>query len=629
MSMMGIGLTGLIAAQKGLEATSNNVANAGTDGYVRRRVNQATVITSGSGVTAGVGAGVRVIGIERLYDSFLADSLRAATSTEQRARIRAELSTRLDGLLGNPESGIGTSVQAFFDRVEALSRNPTSDTAREQVLMQGESLAERFQQLGRQLDTLGNEVNRRIEDSVSRINALAVSLARINESLGRGASGVNDLIDQRDQLLQELSTQIDASVVMQDDGTVTVSIANGQPLVLGIHHGTLALTADDFDPTRPALTIGFGTQSIPVSRQIGSGTLGGLLSFKTEALDGASRDLDLLAASLANAFNAQHTQGVDAEGNLGGQFFTPATPQVAASSSNGGSAVVSATVDDPAALTARNYELRFNGGSWQLSDASTGEVLNMTGSGTTASPFRFDGLAVSVAGSAAAGDRYLLRPVGDAAGNFTLAIGDGRAIAAALPVGTSRVLANGSDAGIALTGISDAAAAATQPLQIRFTGSNQFHVYDAGNNDLSGALAFTSGADISFSGWTVRITGSPVTGDRFDIVPTPAGSGDNGNALALSQLGARGYLGNGQVSTDDLSARLVARVGSMALHGNQDLAVQSALREQAELDLDAVAGVNLDEEAANLLRYQQAYQAASKVIAVADDLFQTLLGAIR
>ncbi len=628
--MISTALSGLIAAQRGLEATSNNVANAGTDGYVRRRALQVEALTAGFGITADVGSGVRVTDVQRIYDSFLADALRGTTSAEQRAQVLADLTARLDGLLGNPDLGLGASIQAFFDKAELLARDPTSAASRQQLLLEGESLSQRFRQLDSQLNALGDELDRRLGDTAGRINSIAASLAAINATISRGTNGANDLADRRDALLQELSGQINATILQREDGTVTVMIGSGQPLVLGDQAAQLRLTADAFDPTRLQVELDLAGQSQPVSRQISGGALGGLLAFRGEALDPARRELGLLATTLTQAFNVQHGQGVDAYGNLGGAFFTATQPQVLDSSANTGSAVVTASVTDATALAARDYVLLWNGSAWSLTDAASGAPVTMTGTGTAGDPLRFDGLAVTVGTGAAAGDRFLVRPVLGATGGFGLAIGDPAAIAAAAPVRTGRALTNSSDATIAPGGIADVADPALRlPVEIRFEGGNVFRIYDTGNNDLSGPLAFTSGADITFNGWTARITGAPAAGDVFSVSPSPPGSGDNSNALALAAVAGRGFLGGGQVSVDNLSARLVSTVGSTALRQRQDLDVQAALREQAEVDLDAVAGVNLDEEAANLLRYQQAYQAASKVIAVSDELFRTLLGIIR
>jgi flagellar hook-associated protein 1 FlgK len=630
MSMISTAVSGLAAAQRGLEATSNNVANAGTEGYVRRRITQVEAVTAGAGVAADLGSGVRVIGVERMYDAFLTDALRGAMSSEQRSLAVAELATRLDGLLGNPELGIAASIQSFFDDAELLGRDPTSAASRQQLLLQGEALAQRFRQLSSQLTGLSDEVDRRLEDSVTRVNAIAASLAKINESIGRGASSANDLLDQRDALLTELTARIDASVVRQEDGTVTVMVGNGQALVLGNRSAALGVTPDAFDPSRLQLTIELGAQSVPISRQVGGGTIGGLLAFRGEALDPARRELGLIAVSLASAFNAQNAMGVDADGNLGGDFFASLSPQVGYSSANAGAATLAASFADISALKARDYELRFDGGAWSLADAVTGQPVTMTGAGTAADPFVFEGIAVAVSGAAAAGDRFQVRPVGDAAGRFAVALGDPAGIAAASPVRTARNLANLSDATIALAGIADVTDPALRaPAELRFESATTFRIYDGVGTDLSGPLTYTSGADVTFNGWTVRVTGTAAAGDRFDVLPTGAGSADNGNALALAQAGSRGLLSGGQVSVDDIAARLVSTVGAAALRGQQAAGVQAALRERAELDIQSASGVNLDEEASNLLRYQQAYQAASKIIAIADDLFQSLLGILR
>ncbi len=629
MSMINTALTGLIAAQRGLEATSNNVANAGTDGYVRRRIVQVEATTAGTGLKADLGSGTRVVGVERLYSDFLADAVRTTASSGERATAMADLATRLDTLLGNPDTGINNAIQSFFNQVELLARDPTSASSRQQLLLQGDSLAQRFHQLNSQLRSLDGEINRRLQDSTSRINNIAAQLADINAAVGRGTSGSNDLADRRDNLLTQLSAQIDITVVPQSDGTTNVMVGNGQPLVLGLRSASLALTPDAFDPTRSTLTIDFGTEAQPVGRQITGGTAGGLLAFRSEVLDPARRELGLLATSLASAFNAQHRRGADANGTPGGNFFTDTTPTVLHRADNAGTATVSATVTDPAALQARDYELRYDGSNWSLRDGSTGQVLGLTGAGTVADPLRFDGIAFVAGAGIAAGDRFLVRPAADAAARFSMALHDPATIAAAAPLGASRALTNTGSATIAVTGIADISnPALRQPVDIRFESATTYRIYDAGNNDLSGALTWTSGTGISFNGWTAHLTGSVAAGDRFSIQPARPGSGDNGNALALARTASTGFLG-GQIPVEELAARLLASVGAAALRSRHDGEVQTALQGQALVDLEAMSGVNLDEEAANMLRYQQAYMAASQMISVSDNLFRTLLGVLR
>ena len=630
MSMISTALSGLTAAQRGLEATSNNVANAGTEGYVRRRIVQSEAITAGAGLTSNLGSGTIVTGVQRLYDIFLGDALRGVTSSTERARAQAELAARLDSLLGNPALGISETVQDFFDKVELVSRDPTSASNRQQLLLQAESLAERFQQIGIQLDALANEVNRRVEDTAGRINAIAAALADINASTGEGSGINNDIIDRRDALITELSGLIDLKTVTQADGTISVFIGSGQSLVLGERSAQLTLVPDTFDPTLKQVMIDFGSESFPITRQISGGKLGGLLSFNADTLEQTRQDFGLLAMTITQSFNAAHALGVDANGNLGGDFFTEIAPNVAVAGSNGGSATLAATIADPAALMARDYEFRYTGSAWQILDARTGQSVSFTGNGSAANPFSFDGLNVTVSGSAAANDRFRVIPVRTAAARFGVALTDASGIAAAAPVRTGRAIGNLSDAAISFVGVTDIAnPALRQPVQLRFESGSVFRIYDGAGNDLSGPLTYTSGSAISFNGWTVEVSGNAQANDVFTVGATPAGSADNGNALALARAGSRGYLAGGQVSVDDLSARLVSSVGAAAQRSRQTLESQEALRDQATLDVEAISGVNLDEEAANLLRYQQAYQAAGKVISIADELFQTLLGILR
>jgi len=630
MSIINTALTGLIAAQRGLAVTANNVANAGTDGYVRRRLVQVEGITVGNGLIADLGSGTRVAGVERMYSDFLGDAVRETISSGERATLLAGMAGRLDALLGSPEFGIHNAIEAFYGQVESLGRDPTSASGRQQLLAQADALTQRFGQLDAQLRGLDNEVNHRMQDAAGRINNLAAQLAAINAAIGRGISGDADLADQRDALLAQLSGLVDFTAVPQADGTTNVMIGNGQPLVLGINSASLELRPDAFDPLRSTLDIRFGTESRTIASQLGGGTMGGLLAFRSTVLDPARQQLGLLASTLGSLFNAQHVQGVDANGQPGGAFFTLPAPRVMQATGNTGSAALAASVEDASALLPRDYELRFDGSGWSLRDGASGQPLGASGSGTAADPLRFDGLAVVVSGTAGAGDRFLLRAVGEAAGQLGLTITDPAMIAAAAPLGTAGSLANQGTGRISAATIVDPAdPALREAVELRFESTGSLRIHDAAGNDLSGPLAWSPGDDISFNGWRVRISGSVAAGDSFSVRATGPGSADNGNALALATTATRGFLAGGQVSVDGLAARLLADVGAAALRARQDAEVQSAMQEQAQIDLEALTGVNLDEEAANMLRYQQAYMAASRMIAVSNDLFQALLGMLR
>jgi len=620
------GLSGLQAAQRALQTTSNNVANANTDGYVRQRVQFGERPGQNIGGGMRVGSGVSVIGIDRVYDQFVAGELRAATMSQSRAEANNSLATRLDKLLGNPDQAIGRELQAFFSQVEALNRDPTSAVNRQQLFNQGRALGDRFAQIDTQLNQISNETDVRLREGVDEINSLAGNLALINDRINSAAGSVpNDLLNEQDRILGRLAELVDFNAVRQENGGLNVLIGSGQPLVLGAQSFELELMQNEFDGGRLELAAG----GRPISNLVSGGELAGLLAFRNDSLDPARRELGQLALGLTEVFNAQHRQGVDYNGALGEDFFDSISATAAASVNNSGSAPVNVSIADPSAVEARDYILRNTGSGWELLDAGTGGVVSSSGSGSAGDPLLAEGLSIVAGAGGAAGDRYLVSAVNGAATQVAVALGDPARIAVAAPVSTAASQANLSNAAISSASVDDAGAPnLLQAVSIRFDDPNTYRIVDGGGTDLTGPQAYTSGADISFNGWTVQVSGSPLAGDRFDVSPTGAASGDNGNGLALAGISAQGFFDNGTLSLANLSANLVANAGAGAARAGEALSVQNALREQAELDMEAVSGVNLEEEAVNLLRYQEAYLAASKIIGVANDLFRDLLAVV-
>lgn len=620
------GLSALLAAQRALQTTSNNIANANTAGYVRQRID----FVQQPGTPLGritIGAGVAVADVSRVYDQFLTDNLRTSTSTEQRYVAYSSFASRLDTLLGNPDTGVNASVQRFFDQVEAVGRDPTSIAQRQQLLLEGDSLASRLQQLESQLNGLGNEIDGRLTSAANTINQLTSQIADVNDDIRSGGSNAApSLLDKRDELLKALGSQIDITTVRQTDGTVSVLVGSGQSLVLGNQATKLATVPDTFDGSRLQLAVDNGGNLQNISTKVNGGVVGGLLAFRNDVLDGTRQDLGQLAAGLADVFNTQHRQGVDLNGNLGGNFFTTTVPLTSAAKTNTGSAVLSAVITDASSLAGRDYELRYSGSAWSVLDRSTGAVVPATGAGTAASPLLFTGLSVTATAGAAAGDRFLVRPVANAATGFGVSIAAPGEIALASPLAARIGTGNLSQATVSTPVVTDINDPKLQTAaSIVFDSPTSYVVFTGGGADLVGPLPYTSGGSISFAGWTVQVSGQPQTGDRFLVAAAAPGSGDNRNALALASVAQQGFFSGGSQSIADLGADIAATVGSTANRANNEVKVQQALREQAEIDVETISGVNLDEEAANMLRYQQAYLAASKVISVADGLFQNLL----
>lgn len=630
-SMLNNGLTGIRAAQIALSTASNNVANAGTEGYTRQRVN---LVQNPSTLTAGgivLGTGVSVAGIERIFDIFLVDSLNNVNMTEGRASMLNNLSQRLDGFLGNPDLAIGDSIQRFFDQAEILNRDTTSPVARQQLITEGETLVQRFQQVNTQLASLGNEVNLRLRETINTVNRLAGSIAELNGRIASSSSATpNGLLDQREVLLNQLAVEIDFTAVRQADGPINILVGSGQPLVLSGRAFELTILPNEFDSSRAELAYNDGSTLQLISDKVNGGKLAGLLEFRNDALDGIRNQLGQLALGLAEMFNAQHQQGTDLNGDLGTAFFGQITPLVTASAGNTGTSTVTAAISDPSAVVTRELLMRFDGAAWQFFDAGTGGLLTPAGTGTGVDPFIIDGMSITTTAGAVAGDKVLVQALTAASAKFSLSINDPAKIAAAGPISAERSLANLSDSTIEPAEVTDIGNPnLRQSVDIVFDDATTYRIFDNIGTDLTGPLAYTDAGAITFNGWTTQIKGTPETGDTFSIKATSGNSGDNRNAIALTEVSGMGFFSGGQISLFAVSANLVSSVGSLAARSSQDVAIQSALREQIQLDIQSVSGVNLDEEAINLLQFQEAFLAASRVISIANSLFQTLINELR
>ncbi len=623
------GLSGLLASERALQTIANNVANAGTDGYVRQETNFVSnpIVFKGG---LGVGTGVSADSIDRVYDQFLSAEVKSGTMAESRAEQFNTLAVRFDGLLGNPDLNISTSIQKFFDNLEAVNRDPTSTVIRQQLLAEADALESRFHQIDSQIANLSNEVDERLQIAVNSVNDIGVTLAKINERIAASGGGApNDLLDQQDRLLLQLAEQIDFVQIRQTDGTSNILIGSGQPFVLGTKPYSLTLTQNNFDASKVELAYDNGSSIQPISSRIAGGAIAGMIGFRDETLANAARELGQIALGLTETFNTQHRLGSDLNGQAGTNFFRTLTPTAAASSRNSGSAAVSLSYSDISMVEAKDYELLYDGSNWQLTDSATGAPITMTGSGTGIDPYIADGMSFVVSAGAATGDQFMLRPTALAGGAFSVETNDVSKIAAAAMLATGTELQNIGSATISGARVSDPSAAGLlQPVEIIFDDPNTFRIYDLSSTDLSGPLAYTNAADITFNGWTVQVSGSPEATDRFSIAPTAAGSGDNANGLAMAGISSQGVFANGQVSIEAVGASMLTSIGSAAARSGQDLIAQRSLLGQAELDMESVSGVNLEEEAANLLRYQEAYMASSKIISIANDLFHTLLSAV-
>ena len=623
MSVLSTGTSALLAFQRALGTVSHNVANVNTEGYSRQRVD----LEARPGQTSGagyVGAGVSIQKLQRLADGLT--FARQVDSSGELGRL-TQLSTfadRIDSLFNNSATGLATPWANFYGAVKGVVSEPGSSVARQAMLDSANQLASRFRAVDSQLTAMGKEADQRLAAQVDVANQLATEIAALNQQIAASGSNASpDLIDQRDVRVQKLAGLTGAEIVPQDDGSLNV-FSGGQALVLGTRAGKLALSADPYNPERQVLALSTPSGAVKLPSGTLSGEIGGLLEFRERVLEPARADLGRMATAFAVAFNQQQRAGVDYKGNAGQDLFVIPSPPVDASAGNTGTASFSASISDVGALKGSDIELRFASGSWSAVRAGTGEPLPMSGTGTAASPFVIEGVSLVMSGAPANGDRFMLRPTSEAAAGLQVVLKDPDAIAAASPL---RAQVDPSNLGSAKPGtmsVTDAGAFASfAGAQVEFIDATSYTV------DGAGPFAYTPGAAITGNGWSMTLDGAPEAGDTFNLSRTPARSTDNSNARLLAGLDGKSILDGGTVNLTSGLSRITSRVGTESQHAQMNLAAQQALHDQVVAERDSVSGVNLDEEAADMLRYQQAYQAAAQIISTADTMFQTLLGAVR
>ncbi|MCU6502367.1 flagellar hook-associated protein FlgK [Rugamonas sp. A1-17] len=648
MSLLSIGKSGLLAAQVGLSTTGNNITNAGVAGYSRQAAIQSDTATLDQGF-GFVGTGTEVSAVRRYYDNFLAVQLRNAESSQASLDAYTKQVSQVDNLLADPTAGLSPALQDFFNGVQDATSNPASAASRQAMLSSANSLAGRFQGLSARLTEIASGVNGQITSTVGEINSFAKEIAALNNTIaGLSVDGKapNDLLDHRDQMLTELNKLVKTTVIPGDNNTLTVEFGTGQPLVVGNTAFQLATSTSPTDVSR--VTVGYQSPSgafsaLPDSVLTG-GQLGGLVTFRDGTMDRAQNSLGQVAAGLAVSFNAQHVLGQDQNGALGTPFFGPINAYVGVNSHNSpaSTASVSAVVTDASKLTASDYSVDFDGTNFNVTRLSDGQITQINPFPQTV-PQTIDGVDYTITGTPADKDNFLVRPTYNAANDFTVAITDRTKIALAAPIATAAPTANAGNAKISAGTVDPAYLTPGNALAAPVTLT-----YDKASGSLSGfppaqdvtvtvngvatvypagtpSVPYTDGAAISFGGINFNISGTPADLDTFTVGPNVSGVGDSRNGALLAGLQTKNILDNGNATYQTTYAQMVNFVGNKAREAQISGSAADAAVAQATTQQQSVSGVNLDEEAANLLRYQQAYQASGKVMQVASTLFDVLL----
>ena len=428
-SLINSAMSGLSAAQAALNTVSNNISSYNVVGYTR----QTTILgASNSTLTGGgwVGNGVYVSGVQREYDSFITNQLRAAQNQSSGLTTRYQQMSKIDDVLSDTTNSISTTLQDFFKSLQTLVSNAEDPAARQTVLGKADGLVNQFKVNDQYLRDQDSQVNTAISTSVDQINNYAKQIANLNDQISRltgvgaGASP-NNLLDQRDQLVSELNKIVGVEVSVQDGGTYNISFGNGYSLVQGSKTNQLAAVASSADPTRT--TVAYvddvaGNVEIP-EKLLNTGSLGGLLTFRSEDLDNARNTLNQLALAFADAMNTQHEAGFDANGAAGGALFNMGSPAVVGNSHNSvPGATMTASVTDSSKVQATDYKFEFNGTDWTVTRLS--DKTSFTATPDASGKMTFDGLTVNVSGTAATKDSFTVKPVVNTIVNMSLAISD-------------------------------------------------------------------------------------------------------------------------------------------------------------------------------------------------------------
>ena len=654
-ALMSLGIRAMNANYAALQATGHNIANANTEGYSR----QSVVLETNGGQFTGAGffgKGVNVATVQRAHSEFLTREAATSKSVAAADEARSAQLTQLEKVFPLGEAGLGYAASQMFNALVDVANKPSDTSSRQVVLARAGEFASKLATAGGQIETLQRGVTEELKASVTQANMLATRVAELNQRIASATGSgqtPNDLLDQRDQAISELSAYVQVTRIDAGDGTVSLFVGGGQKLVLAGQATPLVTVPDSYDATKLQLGVNDSGSLRMLSQELlTGGSIAGLMRFQNEDLVAARNQLGQLAAAVAGSVNRQQALGLDGSQppGSGAPLRAVGAPRVLPASGNSGGGNVSISVAEPTELQASDYELLADpslpAGSYTLTRLSDGSTQTVSNGSVV------DGMRITIGAPApAANDRFLLQPVAMAAVSASLAMENTRGLAAASPVAATFDVDNigtASVSALSATAVNGAAAPLTATLT--FTddvGSYSWELRDAGNALVrSGTGSWSAGNPIRSDAWTpatpaqrydwaLELNGVPRSGDVLTVGATPFPASDNGNARAMMALGEAGLVGQRTVggtvvpgaSVTDAYANMLAEIG-VRVQGAELAAQQSAtIADQADADLQSKVGVNLDEEAARLIQFQQSYQAAAKMLQVAQSLFDTLLQA--
>jgi len=672
-NLLRIGTSAILASTALLSTTSNNIANLNTPGYTRQRTEFESNMLG-----LGVGRGTT----ERLVNNFALKQMWRDTSSATYASQYLSEASRVDTLLSDNSNSVATGMSSFFSQLQTAINDPTNASSRQLVMGSAQTLLNKFNTLSSQMTEQNKYISQQLETDAADANEQITAIAQLNQEIlaygnNPGKPPPLDLLDKRDQAIQELSALVDIHVLDADNGEKQVFLGSGQSLIVENGKFNLFNVSGNPDPNRKTLQLKLSTNQnivINVSETQLGGKIGGSLQFRTSVLDPAQKELGQLALAFTDAFNTQNRLGMNADGNLGGDLFTLPTFNALPFSSNTGTGTITASVAAGQGKNIPPNDVRI---TFTAADAFTVEAVDASGSvipGTAISrtgvtfPVTvtsdgsndFFGLSITLANGApafAAGDKFDLKPLSQAAQNISLATSRPEDLALASPLKGVKTLTNLGNAEIdklAITSVGQTGNRLAQPatftdgpISVTYLGNNQFRIEDSGVPVVSETVTYAGtdyqnllGASTNFTnaGFDFSVKGVPQVGDTFSIEYNTGGFEDNRNGLLLGNLqnadtvriNAASPVNADKYQTfNQAYSELVGFVGTQTSQARVSAASTKSLLEQTTAWHESLSGVSLDEEAADLVRFQQTYAAAAKILSTSQTIFDTLLQAAR
>lgn len=664
-----IATSGLISHQGALNTTGHNITNANVEGYSRQRTNLETLAPQAlNGVYFG--SGVEIQSVQRIVDNFAIEQMRLTNTSFEESDTLRFWSEQVDSLFSEDAAGLSTRIDSLYNTIQDASTNPSFIPNRELVLAEAKALTEQFDYVHGQLSEINRSLNDNLNALATDISTLASSIADLNLQIEAststdGFNSPNDLLDQRDRLIQELSGIVDIQVV--NDGTaLNVFVGKGQALIVGTQFTKVETTPDIFDPTKLELAlVGNSAKKIFTNSTTG-GKVGGIMTFRDELLDQAFNELGQLALSVTGDLNRQNQLGYTLNDELGGLIFSDPNADGIADLRARPSAINDPAtdldlliyIDDSSALTTSDYRLDYDGANWSLIRLSDGDTTALVDNGagafeTTGGDSAVDGISISfipappATPTVAAGDKFYIQPTRLGALNLGMTATRAEDLAFAAPVRANDQLGNLGNGHAVVTDVFEntqigGSGTLVTPVTVTFTSATTYNVVNGSgttivtgatyvpgvSNQLFASDAAGATATKPYLGFQVELDGRPESGDDFTVLLNTGAVSDNFNALKMASLQTELRVGNGDSTYQGAFTNMTSRAGTITRTARINAESDQTLLNQAKENRENISGVNLDEEAANLIRFEQAYNASAQVISVARNIIDTLFQAV-